>query len=226
MGQYQDNQTLVNPKQARLSFSAIADQRTVFSNYTERYLTGMISKTPMIYSNTANEGGAFVPFPADDPQRYPNQTAANLLTESIMCGAAKSSTLRNSIGLPTYRYQYAGNWTNQDPLPWMGAFHSSDLSMIFGAYDSDASGFPVPPVAEPLEAETSASLQDHVLAFVRDPWNGPAAAGWPRFNTSAPNGGTLLRFGSRKAGKPVVEVDANVVQAVCSDPSATYDPFP
>ena len=67
----------------------------------------------MIYGSTANEGGAFQPYPVDNPQGGVNQSAANLATESILCGAADTSILRNSIGLTTYRYQYAGNWTNQ-----------------------------------------------------------------------------------------------------------------
>ncbi|KAK3068634.1 hypothetical protein LTR53_013651 [Teratosphaeriaceae sp. CCFEE 6253] len=217
MGQYQDNSTLVNPKQPRLSFSTVADERVVFANNSERYLTGKVAQAPMIYSTVANEGGSLAPFPAD-PAKGQNQTAANAITINTLCGAAKSSILRNSIGLPTYRYQYAGNWTNQDPLPWMGAFHSSDLVMLFGTYDSG-----VGPVVEALEPETSAAMEDKLLAFVNDPWNGPAAAGWPRFNTSAENGGTMLRFGAD--GKAVQEVGADAVQAVCTG-AGVYDPFP
>ncbi|KAK3659334.1 hypothetical protein LTR56_001223 [Elasticomyces elasticus] len=216
MGQYQDNSTLVDKTQPRLSFSTVADEKIVFSNNSERYLMGKVTKAPMIYSTVANEGGSLAPFPAD-PSAGQNQTAANAVTINTLCGAAKSSILRNSIDLPTYRYQYAGNWTNQDPLPWMGAFHSSDLVMLFGTYADNA------PAVEPLEGQTSEAMEDHLLAFVRDPWNGPATVGWPRFNTSAENGGTLLRFGAD--GKAVQEVDANDVQAVCTG-AGDYEPFP
>lgn len=121
MGHYQDNSTLVNPQQPRLTFNPVPDQKLVFSNYTQRYMTGKVTKAPMIYSTVANEGGSLTAFPANPQQQSVNQTAANLVTERTLCGAATSSILRNSIGLPTYRYQYAGNWSNQDPLPWMGA---------------------------------------------------------------------------------------------------------
>lgn len=117
MGQYQDNSTLVDPTQPRLSFSTIPDERIVFLNYTARYLSGMVTQAPMIYSSVANEGGSLSPFPADDPLKGINQSAANEVTERIFCGAAQSGVLRQSIDLPTYIYQYAGNWTNQDPLP-------------------------------------------------------------------------------------------------------------
>ena len=121
MGQYQDNSTLNNPTQPRISFNPVPDEKVVFRNITERYLNGKVTKAPMIYSSAANEGGSLSPFPADDPQRGVNQTVADATTIRVICGAANSTILRNSIGLPTYRYQYAGNWTNQDPLPWMGA---------------------------------------------------------------------------------------------------------
>ena len=84
----------------------------------------------MIYSSVANEGGSLAPYPVNNVLGGPNQTVANGITESLsLCTGANTTMLRNQYGLTTYRYQYAGNWTNQDPLPWMGAFHSSDLSV-------------------------------------------------------------------------------------------------
>ena len=121
MGQYQDNSTLLKTQQPSIGFQPVADQRIVFTNYTERYLTGKVTRAPMIYSSVANEGGSLSPFPAEDPQKGVNQTSANSVTEMMLCGAASSSISRDTLDLPTYRYQYAGNWTNQDPLPWMGA---------------------------------------------------------------------------------------------------------
>jgi carboxylesterase type B len=114
MGEYQDNLNNTVP----LSFSPFPDEKIVFYNYTKRYAEGRVSQVPMIYSSAANEGGSLT---FGDPAEGVNQTAANMQTLTILCGAANTSKLRNSIGLPTYRYQYAGNWTNQDPLPWMGA---------------------------------------------------------------------------------------------------------
>lgn len=90
--------------------------------------------------------------------------------------------------------------------------------MLFGTYDNGEG-----PVVEPLEATTSETMEDYLLAFVRNPWNGPASIGWPKFDTSSENGGTLLRFGAD--GKAVQNVDANSVQAVCFG-KGEYDPFP
>lgn len=217
-GQYNDNGT-TNPDQPGLSFSIIADERLVFQDYEGRYKSGFVSKVPMIYSSAANEGASLVQYPVDNPERGPNQTKVNeLTTSSFLCGAANTSILRDTIGLTTYRYQYAGNWTNQDPFDWMGAYHSSDLVMLFGTYADD-----VRPVVEPLERETSETMEDFLLAFMIDPYNGPQAIGWPVFNTSQDNGGTMLRFGAD--GKAAQNVSANSVQAVCFG-QGEYDPFP
>ena len=112
----------------------------------------------------------------------------------------------------------AGNWSNQDPLPWMGAYHSSDLVMLFGTYQ-DGEG----PVLEPLEAKTSETMEDFVFAFLSDPYNGPPSMGWMPFDSSASNGGTMLRFGA--GGQAVQNVSANNVEAVCFG-TGPYDPFP
>ncbi|CAK1358867.1 unnamed protein product [Cercospora beticola] len=212
MGRYQDNGT-----QPDISFSTVADEKLVFSNYTERYLQQRVTRAPMIYSSTANEGGSLSTYPADDPQRGVNQTEADQTTLQILCGAARSGALRNGLGLPTYRYQYAGNWTNQDPLPWMGAYHSSDLVMFFGTYEDGVGP------ASPLEIETSETMEDLLLEFVRDPWNGLSNATCPAYDTTASNGGILLRFGAD--GKAAQEVDADDVEAACSG-KGEYDPFP
>ncbi|KAK3710340.1 hypothetical protein LTR37_010406 [Vermiconidia calcicola] len=222
MGQYSDNGTLLDVKQPGLDFGPIADERIVFSNYTARYQADMVTKAPIVYSSVyssaANEGGTLSSYPVNHLQRGPSQADANAVTERILCGASNSSILRDSIGLRTYRYQYAGNWTNQNPLPWMGAYHSSDLVMIFGTYTTG-----VGPVQEPLEVTTSETMEDYVLSFLSDPYNGPPSMGWMPFDTSAANGGTMLRFGA--GGQAAQNVSANNVEAVCFG-TGPYNPFP
>lgn len=100
-----------------IKFGTETDDKIVFSTYTERYQQGLLARVPTIFSSTANEGGTLATFDPDHPLQGVNQTAANDRTVSFLCGAAKSAALRNGLGLPRYRYQYAGNWTNQSPLP-------------------------------------------------------------------------------------------------------------
>lgn len=96
----------------------------------DRYSEGFVTKVPMIYSSVANEGASLTAYNYSNPLQGPNQTAANQVTFGLsLCTGANATILRNQYGLTTYRYQYAGNWSNQDPLPWMGAYHSSDLAV-------------------------------------------------------------------------------------------------
>ncbi|EGP85398.1 Carboxylesterase/lipase/ esterase [Zymoseptoria tritici IPO323] len=200
-----------------IKFGTETDDKIVFSTYTERYQQGLLARVPTIFSSTANEGGTLATFDPDHPLQGVNQTAANDRTVSFLCGAAKSAALRKGLGLPTYRYQYAGNWTNQSPLPWMGAYHASDLTMLFGTY-ADGVGS-----SSPLEIETSETMEDLLLAFARDPWHGLTKSSWPAYDPKAENGGTVLRFGAD--GKAVQQLGAHDVEAICSG-KGTYNPSP
>lgn len=77
----------------------IADEKYIFSNESERYLTGQVAKGPAIRSNAATE--------------IPNETN---LTESIAdslswtCTNYEDSILRYNAGLETYRYFYEGEY--------------------------------------------------------------------------------------------------------------------
>ena len=99
----------------------------------------------------------------------------------------------------------------------MGAFHSSDLVMHFGTYNS---GVKPQASSDSLEAKTSRAMQDLVLDFMVSP---EAVDGWPVFDPSSGGGGTMLRFGAD--GQVRQEVDGGSVQAVCFD-KGTYNPFP
>jgi hypothetical protein len=94
--------------------------------------------------SNANEGAGFVSYTPDGP----GADALFRLTESIIACPVSSEirwvpwfemvdlsdvynySNRIQIGLPTYRYQYAGNFSNISPLDWMGAFHSCKNSKI------------------------------------------------------------------------------------------------
>ncbi|KAJ5722124.1 hypothetical protein N7488_000159 [Penicillium malachiteum] len=182
----------------------IPDEKYVFSNESERYTVGKVAKGPVIRSNTATE----IP------------TEGNL-TESITealnwtCTNYEDTVLRYNAGLDTYRYFYGGNFSNISPVPWLGAFHWSDLFMIFGTYRLDFG-----PVS-PLEIETSETMQDHLLAFLKDPETFSSVASWPLFNPNGTDGGSMLEFGNNVA---VQKVSGDYVEAACWNTSATF-PF-
>ena len=89
--------------------------------------------------------------------------------------------------------------------------------MLFGSY-ADGVG-----PATPLEAETSETMQDFVLSFMKDPYNGPKKMGWFPNDPTAPDGGSMLRFGAD--GKAVQNVTGYEVQSICLG-EGVYEPFP
>lgn len=114
-----------------------------------------------------------------------------------ICTAYTDSILRSSLGLDTYRYMWAGNFSNISPVPYLGAFHWSDLLMIFGTYMTDKGN-----ISE-LEVATSETMQDHILAFLKDSSTVSDTVGWPAFDADAPHGGFILEFGNQTTVKNI-----------------------
>jgi acetylcholinesterase len=171
IGQYAQNNIPLSFSQAPV----ITDDKIFFKNYTERYSMGAYTKLPAIISNTENEGAVIPPFPPINP------AIVEAGTRMFLCGAANASTLRTNTGSVTYRFEFAGNVS---PAPYLGAFHDSDLPHIFGTY-SELRGPPID-----FEVQVSQAMQDRVLAFMKDPTEGPRDFGWRPYSE-----GRMLQFG-------------------------------
>jgi carboxylesterase type B len=75
------------------------------------------------------------------------------------------------------------------PLPWLRAYHSSDLPPIFGTLDivrGEASSF---------QRETSEAMQRYRYAFIKDPIYGLRDKGWVANDPDGEDGGKVMRFG-------------------------------
>lgn len=85
----------------------------------------------------------------------------------------------------THRYYYTGNFTNISPQPWMGAYHESELPMLFGTHMNFRGN------STPFEYAVSHTLQDAYLAFVTDPVDGLNSIGWPAYEGP---GGSVMQW--------------------------------
>jgi carboxylesterase type B len=145
--------------------------------------------------------------------------ASTMETESEwVCTAYRDSIRRAHLGLDTYRYEWAGNFSNISPVDYLGAFHWSDLLMIFGTYDTDVGETPE------LEAATSQTMQDFILAFLKNPATVNSTVGWPAFDAEAPHGGLILEFGNLTT---VRNITGDFLEAGCwnsSVPFRIYEP--
>lgn len=93
------------------------------------------------------------------------------------CATARAVEHRVRERIPTWRYRYFAEFPNLRLYPGSGAFHGSEIPMIFDT---------APDISlEPNTPEQEA-LSDYMMsawaAFARDPRAGLTGLGWPEYN--------------------------------------------
>ncbi|TGO13709.1 hypothetical protein BTUL_0064g00070 [Botrytis tulipae] len=154
-------------------------------------------KTPALIDGASTAALASGPLVIEGPT--PEKELAATL--HVRCGVVAEAQIRQSLNATTYRFEYSGNFSNLSPLPFMGAYHSSELPMIFGTY-ADVGGD-----GTRFQKDTSEAMQDLWLAFARDPENGLSNAGWPKYGEGSVevlggerNGTLVTHYATPKAG--------------------------
>lgn len=188
------------------SFVPIVDNKTKFADadYTARTLAGKFSRRPALMGNVKDEGAAFVPYNATYGAPRSEIDAA---TRSFMlCPTVQTARERfaSTANVTTFRYLYAGNFTNISPRWWFGAYHSSELPLVFGTYDVARDK------GTELEIKVSEKMQDLWVAFVSDPVRGLPKAGWEKYEGGK---GSVWVFGDEVVVKKVPE---NEIEGVCN----------
>ncbi|WQF79068.1 Putative carboxylesterase, type B, alpha/Beta hydrolase [Colletotrichum destructivum] len=206
-----------------LSFSPVPDDHIVFRNYEARAAAGQLARRPSLISFTANEFSSLVPWPKENLTEGPWQPPVTALNIASVCGIRNAVVSRNQLNTseaPVYRFQYAGQFPNLNVYDWLGAYHNSETPLVFGTYGLLDH---VAPTTE-FQVEVSRAMQDHIMAFAEDPYQGPLKKfGWEPQIVSEAGGGSLLRFGA--GGKAVQRIDGVEVDGVCEG-LGEYDPFP
>ena len=157
-------------------FHPTVDDKTVFSlsTYRSRGAAGSFAKIPYLAGNTDHESG-FYRLAALSQKIDFSPSQWNLYElEGFTCATRDAVNFRAKQGVPAYRYRYFGTWPNLDLYPDSGAYHGSDLHMIFGASE-DVTG--IPPTRE--EVWTTEYQQRAWAAFVNDPSEGLRKMTWP-----------------------------------------------
>ena len=149
----------------------------------------------MLLGNTNEEYG-YYKIPAFANGIVPTtQQVVWFLLESFTCPNSYEASRRRDQNVPVWQYRYFGDWDNVRLYPDSGAYHGSDLHMIFGA-SGDVSGI------APSEAEkqTTQLMQHAWAAFCNDPTNGlTKVMNWPKFD---PNQKSLIRLAYQNNPKP------------------------
>ncbi|KAK3687790.1 alpha/beta-hydrolase [Podospora appendiculata] len=189
-----------------LFFIPAVDNITMFSDYTARAEAGQIAKIPSIVGSNDGDGIPFVPLGPDGV----NQTDAFALTLVVFfCTGYKAATNRIMAGAPVFRYEYSANISSIAPKPWMGAYHSSELPMIFGTYANYRQNLTT---NTGFEVATSNAMQDAWLAFASNGASGMPGQDWPQYTDSLMSG-QVRAFGLN--GVPAQNVDKKAMEALC-----------
>ncbi|KAK8016668.1 triacylglycerol lipase V precursor [Apiospora rasikravindrae] len=170
-------------------FGVVVDNTTVFANYTERLEKGLVAKVPLITGTTSNEaaalGGGFDKNATTPPPKSPEDPVGG-----FDCSLREELKDRLDYGHTTYRYLFAGNFSNITPRYWLGAMHSSDLPLIFGTHYQFRGN------STELEWQTSYAMEDMWVAFATDPSKDPSTSSglvWPKYSL---DGETVVLFGN------------------------------
>ncbi|KAJ7630562.1 Alpha/Beta hydrolase protein [Roridomyces roridus] len=208
------------------AFKPIVDNSTEFADPLQRIRTGLTARVPFIAGNTQDDGtlfavgltnvSAFLQAEFDGlvtpaqvqvlytPGLSDSAVIADVLRDFLfLCTSGLWANATSQAGVPNvFRYEYGAVFQDLQLFPNAGAWHSSELPMIFGTFNRTT--------ATAAEATLSTTMQGIVGNFVKDPTVSPAP-NWPKYVPGSTTK-TLAKLAYNGNVEP-----SNVVQAVESD---------
>lgn len=96
------------------------------------------------------------------------------------CASKYAVEDRIAHGVPAWQSRYFGDWDTQRLYNGSGAYHGSDIPILFGSGE-EVTGIPNSEVQDKYSRYMGATW----VAFASDPHRGLEKVGWPAFNTSS-----------------------------------------
>ena len=174
-------------------FHPTIDNLTIFplSTYRTRGVTGQFAPLPYLAGTTDHESGFYRLAALSQKIDLSPSQWLSYESQGFTCPTRQSLLYRTTHNVPAYRYRYFGTWSNLELYPGSGAYHGSDLHMVFGG-DEDITG--VEGTRE--ERWTREYMQRAWGAFVRKPDGGvEREMGWPRYVEGVDGMSGLVRLG-------------------------------
>jgi cholinesterase len=125
---------------------------------------------PILVGNTNNEGASR------------KEKAGSAAAKASNCPSDAAARLRTKVGVPAWRYLYAGEFPNHTLGPCCpdadGAWHGGELALLFGTTETRK----VSKGADTAnEKKLAKSLRDAWAGFAKDPVHGLEKLGWPKY---------------------------------------------
>ncbi|KAG7086243.1 hypothetical protein E1B28_002213 [Marasmius oreades] len=180
------------------AFGLVLDNFTFFGDPLGRILAHKTTRTPLMIGNTQNDASLFVlgltnlteflqstlpgvPISADQirglyPGRNDVQVIGAFSTDlTFRCPASLWAGAMVKAGIKdVFRYSYGAVFPDTQLFPNAGAWHSSELELIFGTFNQTSSGND--------KAVLSKSLQTAIANFVKNPSTVSPAPNWERYD--------------------------------------------
>lgn len=174
------------------NFGPTVDETVVFSDYLQRSINGNLTQLPLLLGNADFEAGLFrlledlknISLPESDWDAFDSET--------FVCPCSTRANISVNNQIPTWRYRWFGAFPNTviTTVPYSGAWHASELPVLFGNAPPASSGIPNSTTAE---IQISSYIRGAWAAFAKDPVSGLKTYqdGWPEYD---PTGDTLIRL--------------------------------
>lgn len=180
----------------KLRFLPVADNKTMVEYPFRVRQADRIAEVPIMLGTNANEGRYFTynqtdtlgflqkfapyvnesswegvitqyPIPSIDIANSFEQLSQIYTDFVFQCPASLVAAFSKEIEVPTWRYYFTAVFPNNQPFPDLGAFHSAEIPIVFGTYNTTG--------ATPAQVKLSESMQMAWANFAKNPWGGP---GW------------------------------------------------
>lgn len=130
-----------------------------------------------------------------------DRATAVMSESSFTCPARFVYDDSTSVNISAWRYFFNASFNNSEIVP--GAYHASEIPLVFGTYDRDN--------ATAFQAEVSTAMETAWASFAKDPIVGP---GWDMAKVAVFGGGA--KPGENDDGRSVMELaDKNWMDSRC-----------
>lgn len=135
-----------------------------------------LSSQPYLLGNNNFEQGFYVLGAYANGVNVTSRQGEKFLLQSFTCPTRLEALDRRKYDVPVFRYRYHGDWTNIRLYAGSGAYHGTELEMIFGNSGSVSGISP-----SKAELRTTRFVQHAWATFANDPVHGLVELGWPVF---------------------------------------------
>ncbi|RDA88693.1 hypothetical protein CP532_4091 [Ophiocordyceps camponoti-leonardi (nom. inval.)] len=156
-----------------------ADEATVFfyglNNNNNNNNNPMSSLQLQVPAGATGEGGLNKLLGAYSPNQalglFNRQLVSLIGDFAFTCPAKVISEESAAVGIPSWRYVFDAAFANHEAFPGSGAWHSSEIDLIFGTYSRVG--------ATAYQEKLSRTMQKSWADFAKDPSRGPGWASLP-----------------------------------------------